>query len=99
MDDTVFKGMYIRPGHEPLVSIIGEKTITTDTALQRFDPVSRDCYDENEFNLKHFRNKTGHRYSIDNCLYESLVERIIESCNCTPFIVTWNISFQLPKCR
>ena len=70
--------MYIRPGHETLVSIIGEKTITTDTALQRFDPESRDCYDENEFNLKHFRNKTGHRYSIDNCLYESLVERIIE---------------------
>ena len=72
---------------------------TTDKAIRRFYPEDRNCYTNEEFNFKHFQITDGFRYSIDNCFYESFLERVVEECKCIPFLVTWEIGVNLPKCR
>ena len=48
---------------------------------------------------KYFKRKNGHRYSIDNCFYESYLEHVIQECKCLPFILTWKTNLNLPRCR
>ena len=56
---------------------------TTDEALQ-FKPEDRNCYTSEEVDLKYFRRSKGYKYSMQNCLYESVLERILEDCTCIP---------------
>ena len=74
---------------------------TTEDALIKFksDPNKRDCYTENELFFKHMDYADGFRYSMKNCLYESVFEVIIEECNCIPAFANFEVNVHLPICR
>ena len=58
---------------------------TTERAISRFsDPVKRNCYTDDEFELSHYSRENGYRYSMNNCMYESLMQKTLFQCNCTP---------------
>ncbi len=57
---------------------------TSDSALVRFRPNERGCYVDEEFHLKRLGWEDGYRYSMKNCLYASLLEKIISNCSCIP---------------
>ena len=56
---------------------------TTPAALQ-FTPEDRNCYSSDELDLKYFSWNQGFKYSMQNCLYESLLESILDECMCIP---------------
>ncbi len=93
------KGFYVRPGTVNLVSIGAEAMVTTDEALSRFDPDQRSCYANDEFPFKYLTKPNGYRYSIDNCLYESVLNKVLTKCKCIPFFVSFKLEENLPKCR
>ncbi len=64
---------------------------TTQAAINRFAPHNRDCYLDEEFDLFHMRNKKGFRYGMKNCLYESVLEHIIDNCTCKPIFVNFDL--------
>ena len=74
---------------------------TTDQALARFSPEVRGCYTDNEFQLKTLSRNGGYRYSMKNCLFSSLLEKVFSNCSCVPdyYGNPENISFKLPPCR
>ena len=53
-------------------------------ALERFTPEERDCYMEDEIDLKYLPKKHGYRYEMSNCLFEAAYEKILEVCRCAP---------------
>ena len=55
---------------------------TTETAIKRFRPVDRDCYLDQEFQLPNLCWSGGFRYSMMNCLYEGVLQKIISNCSC-----------------
>ena len=57
---------------------------TTENVIGRFTPEYRDCYTDDEFKLKYSTKEKGYRYSMSNCLYESVIQNIIENCSCIP---------------
>ncbi len=67
-----------------MVSITPSVINTTETALRRFSPVERDCYTDEEFQLPNLLWEYGYRYSIKNCLYEAVIQKIIKNCSCFP---------------
>ena len=93
------KGFYVAPGTENLVSMTAEIMNTTEAAISRFSPELRTCYAEEEIDFKYLQRDDGYRYSIDNCFYEAVVEKVIDNCKCVPFFITVDIGIILPKCR
>jgi hypothetical protein len=57
---------------------------TSENAINRFKPEERGCYTEKEFHLKNLGPDDGYRYSMKNCLYASLLEKILTNCSCIP---------------
>jgi hypothetical protein len=57
---------------------------TTVTAISRFTPLERGCYTENEFKLKALRLEDGYKYSLMNCFYSAMIEKIAANCSCAP---------------
>ena len=55
---------------------------TTETAIKRFRPVDRDCYLDQEFQLPNLLWSGGFRYSMMNCLYEGVLQKIMSNCSC-----------------
>lgn len=53
-------------------------------ALERFTPEERDCYMEDEIDLKYLPKDHGYRYEMSNCLFEAAYEKILEVCRCAP---------------
>ena len=53
-------------------------------ALERFTPQERDCYKEEEIDLKYLPKSHGYRYEMSNCLFEAAYEKILEVCQCAP---------------
>jgi hypothetical protein len=72
---------------------------TTENALSRFSPKDRDCYSDGEFELMILNLEQGYRYSIRNCLYESVLEKIMSSCKCLPSYPEIFFYQPLPFCR
>ena len=64
------------------MSIIPTIFNTTKSAVERFTPLERDCYLDDEFQLPNLRWDFGFRYSIINCLYESVLQKIMDNCSC-----------------
>lgn len=60
--------------------------------MQRFRPKDRDCYTDEEFRLPNLDWEGGYRYSLKNCLYESVIQQIIENCVCFPPFVGYKVS-------
>jgi hypothetical protein len=57
---------------------------TTETATSRFTPNERGCYTDDEFKLKTLRLEDGYKYSLMNCFYSALIEKIATNCSCAP---------------
>jgi len=74
---------------------------TSENAMSRFSPEKRGCYSDEEFRLKALKWEDGYRYSMTNCLYSSLLEKIYLSCSCIPnfFIPYINDTIDKPPCR
>ncbi len=49
------------PGTQAMVSMIPTVVETSPSALQRFAPIDRDCYADNEFDLKILPPEKGYR--------------------------------------
>ena len=86
------QGFYVAPGSMTLVSVKVEETFTTPEALSFFPAAARKCYqddierpvEESEFQPKYFNRKTAFKYTMDNCLYTAMIDKIMTNCNCTP---------------
>ena len=74
---------------------------TTEDALIKFkyDPDKRDCYTETELFFRYMTYVDGFRYSMQNCLYESVLEVIIVNCTCVPAFANFRLNVDLPICR
>ena len=93
------RGFYVRPGTTNSISMTANIMKATDTVISRLSPDLRTCYTESEFEFMYLTNENGYRYSIDNCLYEAVLGKVLEECKCIPFFVTVKINVSLPKCR
>ena len=86
------QGFYVAPGQETLVSVQVQETYTTPEALSFFSSASRKCYQDDtdsdvensEFQPKYFNRTTTFKYTLSNCLYASMIEKILTNCSCTP---------------
>ena len=58
-----------------LLALVPTVISTTPTALSRFEPDKRRCYQDAEFNLPNLRFEDGYRYSHTNCLYQAVIFR------------------------
>ena len=67
-----------------LLALVPTVISTTPTALSRFEPDKRRCYQDAEFNLPNLRFEDGYRYSHTNCLYQAVIDKIKENCTCLP---------------
>ena len=67
---------------------------TTEEALTYFTPLTRDCYTETEFYFKYMNWVDGFRYSMQNCLYESVLEHIIDHCKCVPAFANFKLNIE-----
>ena len=95
---VIQSGFYIGPGRESLITMTQTILNTTETVINRFTPKERDCYTDEEFKFERLKYKYGFRYSMPNCLYASVLESIIEHCQCQPnFAFYFNLD--LPWCK
>ena len=83
-------------GKEVQISVNPEIQITSEIVRSRFSPEERGCYFDGELELRYLE---GYRYSLANCLYSSIVERVIERCHCVPHLLPLNTSHHLPVCE
>lgn len=72
-----------------VVSIIPE-VIFTDSSLRSIDPKKRNCFFDDEKELKYFKI-----YSKVNCEMECISELAMQKCKCTPFYFVRNESMPL----
>ena len=71
---------------------------TTESALS-MAPEDRNCYTQEEFYFKYMQYEQGFRYSMQNCLYESVLEAILDIYNCTPSFVNFELDRDYKTCR
>ena len=74
---------------ETLIAIKPSLLNTTEQAISRFtNPLIRNCYTDDEFKFKYLNKQLGYRYSMKNCIYESLVQQSLQDCDCIPHFVS-----------
>ena len=76
----------LHPGTETQINLRPTITKTTDDAINRFAPETRNCYTEGEGQLIHFTHENGYRYEMNNCLVDVKIEEIIWNCRCRPVV-------------
>ena len=81
-------GFYVRPGTESLIAFDINGFEATSTALGFFTGSKKFCYTEADFQPRHYNLKTGFVYSMSNCLYSSIIDKIESYCGCTPVFAT-----------
>ena len=59
------------------------KTYTTNETLKRFSPEVRECYTDDEVQLKHLKSSIGFRYSIKNCYLDIVLDHLLKNCSCS----------------
>ena len=64
------------------IGVIPSKTYTTNYALKRFPPEVRECYMDEEIQLKYLKSSFGFRYSMKNCLYDIVIEYCVKNSSC-----------------
>jgi hypothetical protein len=90
-------GYYISAGTETLTAMTHTVIKTSVNAL-RLSPVQRNCYTDSEFPFKYIPRDMGFRYSMKNCLYESVLEKTIEICKCLPDFLNFQINLIYSIC-
>ena len=63
------------PGTENIAALTPSIIVTSQTAVDRFMPDDRGCYNDDEFDFPILKQASGYRYSMKNCLYEAVIER------------------------
>ena len=100
---VIQSGFYIGPGRETLITMAQTILNATEAVINRFTPKDRDCYTDEEFKFELLKYEYGFRYSMPNCLYASVLERIIKNCHCEPYFADFgNIDMgirDLPWCK
>jgi hypothetical protein len=88
-------------GAYTLASVVPTIVNTTERVIHRFSPTDRGCYTDQEFNLKYLSWSDGYRYSMKNCLYSALFEKVFDQCSCVPdyYGRLDNKTSHLPSCR
>ena len=76
------KGIDVQPGELAEVGITPTITNTTEEAIVRFNPEDRNCYNDHELIPKFFPEANGYRYSLQNCLVQSMLDKVIAQCHC-----------------
>ena len=83
-------GFLVAPGSETLIAMVPTILSTTVEALE-FKPEDRNCYTNDEVDLKYFTRLQGFQYSMQNCLYESVLENILDRCRCIPNFMSFKL--------
>ena len=84
---------------ETLLALTPTILNTTMDALD-MKPVVRNCYKQEEFYFHYMQFEQGFRYSMQNCLYESVLEAIIETFDCIPNFVNFDLgNLTLKTCQ
>jgi len=73
-----------------LIALVPEVLNTTESAL-KLSLEDRDCYQDSEFGFTSMVWDGGFKYSMKNCLYESVLEKIVENCTCKPVFVNFKL--------
>jgi len=90
----------LSPGFEVDVGLGITEITTTDAAISRFAPESRDCYVHNEVDLTSLPQEKGYRMSMKNCLYDKALQATIRECQCRPpFYVLGAIGKNMTTCH
>ena len=71
-------------GTETLAAITPTRIETGNISLARFEPTRRGCYVDKEFYFQNLNWDYAFRYSIKNCLYEAVINKILQNCLCIP---------------
>ena len=81
LDSPVMRniGFDIKSGELTEIALVPTVIETTPDAISKFEPEKRGCYNDEEFELRYIH---GLRYSMDNCLYDAFLERVVQDCNC-----------------
>ena len=58
------------------------KTYTTHETVKRFSPEVRECYTDDEVQLKHLKRSIGFRYSMKNCYLDIVLDHLLNNCYC-----------------
>ena len=81
---TRLNSFNIAPGTETQIAVTPSLTTTSENAIHRLSAEERDCYTDSEITLKYLPIKDGYRYGMENCLFVSALENILEQCRCYP---------------
>ena len=75
-------------GSEINIGIDSTLVTTTPEARNRFSPVDRQCYFDDEIHLHYLSRKRGgnlhYKYDMSNCLVEAMIQEIHSKCKCLP---------------
>ena len=85
VSQALSSGCFLQPGKEVLVAITATVIKTSKEVRQRFDYTGTNCHFDDEVELDHFP-KVWYRYSMNNCLLESYVQKVEELCNCSDVV-------------
>ena len=80
-------GIYSHQGTESLISLDATKFYTTPEALETLEAEDRNCYKDQEFDLKYTPYDLGFIYSLDNCQINAFVDIVIKNCSCLPSLI------------
>ena len=83
-------GLNVAPGTETRIPFTITRTITSNEVINNLTPEKRYCYQEiqdAEAKLGSLNNEQGYRFSLQNCLYEAKIRRIMDNCSCIPMFV------------
>ena len=69
----------ISPGSVFQIAVTPTLMATNPTAITRFSPLERGCYQEKELPLEYLPS-SFYRYEMSNCLFEAAYERVLEVC-------------------
>ena len=90
-------GVNVAPGTDVQIAISPTIIEILDGA-KRFDPLDKNCYLPNEFKLIYLP-EANFRYQMSNCLFEALVQRAIDKCQCNPLpLDSLNFNLSQPSC-
>ena len=78
-------GCFVQPGKQVLVAVKASVIETSKKIRQRFDYNGTKCHFDDEVQLDHFPRETF-RYSMNNCMLESFVQKVEELCNCSHLV-------------
>ena len=84
-----------------MVSLFPMIVNTSESVMARFSPEERECFTDEEFDFKYLKREDGFRYSLQNCFYSSLIEKVFLNCSCSPDFFTYVVDEapEFPPCR